>query len=363
MIRSLRVENFRGIKKAEARRLQRLNIVTGRNAGGKTTFLEAVYLNSGGANAELALKVAAFRGDVLVQPESDRIFRSCFNDMEESRHVQIFAEEVRQARLRSRSLTIEAQTRNQSVAGRLERKTFVTGIRFRFRGPAGEALSEASFPDQIVDRLSQSPSWIATDKSPLKITTEKNEDIIFAKFISPYVRDVLKEMHDDLALLLKEKSISRVIRILSIVQKDIQTLVPITEFGEPNIYVDIGRSQLLPIAVLGSGFFHLLRLGLAISQVERGIILIDELEDGLHYSILFDVAKLIIENLEHRRNLQIFISTHSSELIKTFLDAARSENFSDLCIINMSPSPDGISTKYFDREEMQYAIDLDAELR
>jgi AAA15 family ATPase/GTPase len=43
MLRALRIENFRGIKRLEIRRLQRLNLVTGKNAGGKTSLLEAVF--------------------------------------------------------------------------------------------------------------------------------------------------------------------------------------------------------------------------------------------------------------------------------------------------------------------------------
>jgi len=54
-----------------------LNLVTGKNAGGKTSLLEAIFLNGRVANAGLAVSIAAFRGDRIIQLESDRIFRSC----------------------------------------------------------------------------------------------------------------------------------------------------------------------------------------------------------------------------------------------------------------------------------------------
>ena len=70
MLRALRIENFRGIKRLEIRRLQRLNLVTGKNAGGKTSLLEAIFLNGRVANAGLAVSIAAFRGDRIIQLES-----------------------------------------------------------------------------------------------------------------------------------------------------------------------------------------------------------------------------------------------------------------------------------------------------
>ena len=63
MLKNIRIENFRGIESLDIRRLKRLNLVTGKNGGGKTTLLEAVFLNAGAANASLTLSIANFRGD------------------------------------------------------------------------------------------------------------------------------------------------------------------------------------------------------------------------------------------------------------------------------------------------------------
>src|SRR5580704_18120390 len=127
MLRSLHIENFRGIKKLDLRRLQRLNLVTGRNAGGKTSLLEAVFLNGGAANAGLVFSIANFRGDRVFQLESDRVFRSCFNNLEFNRHIHISAEELRQKKSRTRSLRIEALTRSKQAPGRSARESFVSG--------------------------------------------------------------------------------------------------------------------------------------------------------------------------------------------------------------------------------------------
>jgi hypothetical protein len=253
MFRSIRIDNFRAIKAANIRRLKRLNLVTGRNGGGKTSLLEAIFLNAGAANSTLIFFLSAFRGDAVLHPDNDRIFRSCFHDMQEDRHIHIHTEELRQARGRSRLLTIEAQTRTESPPNRSIPRTLLSGVKFRFKGPSGEAVSEAS--------INFTPPQNA---SHIQITTPDNKDIMFAKFLSPYYRDVLKETHDELVSAVKDKRLPLIIGALSIVEEGINDITPLTENAQPNIYLDIGKPHLLPISVLGSGFFHILRLSLAL---------------------------------------------------------------------------------------------------
>jgi predicted GTPase len=63
MITKIQIQNFRSLRDVSVAKLRRLNIVTGRNAGGKTSLLEAVFLNAGAANASLLFSINTFRGD------------------------------------------------------------------------------------------------------------------------------------------------------------------------------------------------------------------------------------------------------------------------------------------------------------
>jgi AAA15 family ATPase/GTPase len=361
MLKSLRIQDFRGIKSADIKRLKRLNIVTGRNGGGKTSVLEAVFLNTGGANANLVISIAGFRGDRIIVPESDRIFRSCFYDLEESRYIHIYAEETKALKTRTRSLRIEALTKPKQSGTRAEHDIFISGVRCRFSGHSGEVVSEADIDFQPFNPV-QPATPFTPIQNPVKITVPPQKDIITCHFLSPYYRDVEKQVHDQLVAAKKEKSLPNIVEMLSIVQSGVKDLAPITELGQPNVYVDVGLKSLLPVTALGAGFFHLLRVGLAINEVQDGVIVIDELEDGLHYSILPRLAELLFRALENKSR-QIFIATHSRELIDTFIASAKEKNFDDVCVINMTGSTDGVSTRYFDFDEMQYALDLDAELR
>jgi AAA15 family ATPase/GTPase len=359
MLKSIRIDNFRGLKSVEIKGLRRLNLVTGRNGGGKTSLLEAVFLNCGAANASLVISIAAFRGDKVIQPESDRVLRANFTDLDESRHIQIHAEELRQARNRSRSLVIEAMTKEETLPGRSGREVFVSGVRSRFSGPSGKFVSTLNIHIPVLPPGAPLPApqdIIKIDAPP------KNPDLIYAHFVSPYFRDVEKEVHDQLVTAVKEKALPEILEMVSIVQSGIIDLSPVTEWNQPNVYVDVGLKKMLPVTVLGSGFFHTLRIALGINATQNGMILIDELEDGLHYSIFPKVAALLIKALENKRR-QVFIATHSIELIEAFLTVAKESGFNDLCLINLSGTAEGVTVRYFDADEVQYAFDLNAELR
>jgi predicted ATPase len=358
MLKSIRIQNFRGLKSAEVKRLKRLNLVTGRNGGGKTSFLEAAFLNCGAANAALLVAIANFRGDKVIYPQSDRLLRSVFANLDESRHIQIYADELRQARTKGRSLVIEAKTKERSTPSGGGRELFISGVRLRFNGPSGQFVSELD-----INLPTIVPGTAPSIENPIKITDKGNPDIIFSQFVSPYFRDVEKEVHDQLTEAVKGKAIQNILEMVSIVQRGVTNVVPVTEWGQPNVYVDVGLKKLLPVTVLGSGFFHVLKIALAINAIQKGVIIIDELEDGIHYSIFPKVAELIVQALNNK-NRQFFIATHSGELLKVLIETAAQKRFDDLCLINMTGAQDGgISTRQFDVDELQYAMDLEAELR
>ena len=162
--------------------------------------------------------------------------------------------------------------------------------------------------------------------------------------------------------MIKNKDMASLVQTLAIIEPTIKNVTPITEWGQPNIYVDTGLPRLLPLHVLGYQFLHLLRLSLALSAMRDGIIIIDELEDGLHNAILPKVAKVIIQSIAESK-VQFFISTHSSDLVKTFIQVAKEEAFDDMCLVNLMGGGGRVETRYFDRNQLEFANDYGAELR
>ena len=82
-----------------------------------------------------------------------------------------------------------------------------------------------------------------------------------------------------------------------IVQKTLQIIEPTLDkiaISQGKFFVRFsGQSQRVPLGNLGEGMRYLLGLALALVQVPNGVLLIDDIDTGLHYSALTDMWKLV----------------------------------------------------------------------
>lgn len=72
------------------------------------------------------------------------------------------------------------------------------------------------------------------------------------------------------------------------------------------------------LSSFGDGLQRAFQIGLLFGGAEGGVLLIDELENALHTSLLIDFTKLI-QQLAVEFNVQVFITTHSKETVDAFL--------------------------------------------
>jgi predicted ATPase len=359
MFTSIQIQNFRSLRSVSVSKLRRLNIVTGRNAGGKTSLLEALFLNAGGANAGLLFSINNFRGDLVIHQETDRVFSTCFADMDFHKSVVISVSERRQHRDKSRVLTLTGQTSTKVQPGQSRPETFLSGIQVGFAGPSGKATASAEVDFSYDPNITPG----SPPKAPVRFSGGDGKDLVFAQFLSPYIRDAYQDTYNQLTAVIKQKGIDSILEVIGLIQAKVKNLVALSEVGQPMIYVDTGGPRLLPASVLGAGFIHILKLSLAMSQIDRGILIIDELEDGLHYRTFPKVLAAIIDFLVTRTDAQVFLATHSAELIDAALQVAAEKKFKDYCLLNLVASDLGPQARYFGSDEIAFAKDLDAELR
>jgi AAA15 family ATPase/GTPase len=119
----------------------------------------------------------------------------------------------------------------------------------------------------------------------------------------------------------------------------------------------------VPLKSLGEGMNRLLGVTLALVNCEDGILLIDEIESGLHYSVLPDVWKLIFKTAKDL-NVQVFATTHSKDCIEAFTQAAIDDEESKGMLIRLERNKDDkIIAKTIEEERLADAINYGAEVR
>jgi AAA15 family ATPase/GTPase len=88
---------------------------------------------------------------------------------------------------------------------------------------------------------------------------------------------------------------------------------------------------------------------------------VDEIENGLHHSILTKVWKVIFQ-MARTLNVQVFATSHSWDCIESFQDAANSDP-GDGVLVRLTANADTVVSTLFREDELKIAARNQIELR
>ncbi len=118
-----------------------------------------------------------------------------------------------------------------------------------------------------------------------------------------------------------------------------------------------------PLLSMGDGMSRVLQLILSASQAKDGFLLVDEIENGLHYSVQEKVWGMLFE-LAEKNNIQIFATTHSEDCVKTFAKVSTERQNVKGCLIRLGRSPDGeTEAAVLNEDQVQNLIQAEIEVR
>jgi hypothetical protein len=167
---------------------------------------------------------------------------------------------------------------------------------------------------------------------------------------------------DRFSALAKRREQDLVLPALQALEPKLKGLAVLSIAGAPVIHADVGLSELLPVPLLGDGFVRLLSVLLAITAIPQGVALIDEVENGMHHTVLQRGLAAIAEAAT-RFDVQVFMTTHSYECIEA-AHAAFSER-SDYClrILQLFRLRNGVESRVMGQEQIAAALDGGIDLR
>lgn len=121
----------------------------------------------------------------------------------------------------------------------------------------------------------------------------------------------------------------------------------------------------LPLEMFGEGTKRAVWLGCALVTSQEGILLIDEIENGPHYSIQPDMWRLIFETAQEL-DVQVFATTHSYNCVQAFEQVARNYERSESMLVSLrrrEKDPEDIVAVLSDRDELSTVVEEDIEVR
>ncbi len=363
MLKSFRAENFRTLKDVSVGNLKGFNLLTGLNGSGKTSFLESLFLLSGANNANLVMALGNWRGESSFNPEVDYPFRGLFHNFDPKNVVELSgAGPSESGKRKPRKLQISPILRPSfETTGSMARE-IVSGLTLSYR--SGRLKAGGSIEWKRINATSEVENGQAVEKIPVQIVLsgDQSPDYIPGHFVAPRFHNPLQQVAEQLGRRVKQKNIDNILTLMKDIEPRVQNLVPLSEHGRTIVYVDVGLPSLLPLTALGSGFLNYLRLGLDCLDIPGGILLIDEIEEGIHHSLMKPMLKFLLKRAKEE-NVQIFASTHSDEIIHALYDVTQKLETQDVCAIRFQMMDQGVVAKSFNYKDLMLARQMRLEIR
>ena len=307
MLKSVNVRNFRVFDELSIDHLSRVNLIAGRNNSGKTSLLEALFLLAGGADPQMALNSNVVRlSNLPVSGPRDTLretyWKPMFTELDMEKIVEIAGVHFTRGPLALR-ISLERQTvtelpiqkSGEASAGNI---SIEPALLFSFQmgfAAAVEGRMQIEGQSLRIDRPNVTLPFVAT---------------ILSTQVMNHPEDA-----ERLSRLRKQKKDARLLSALRIIEPRLQSIEVNSASGFPVIWGDIGLSELVPLAMMGDGMTRLARLVLAIAASPGGLVLVDEIETGLHHTVLSDIWRAVDE-AANEFETQIVATTHSYECLQ-----------------------------------------------
>lgn len=344
--RDIHIQNFRGYEEIELHSLERVNFFLGENNVGKTTLLESFFLLLGMTNPAIAWRINALRssnnnnfGDLRfifhnVDKNVPPVLSATFNDGEERSILLSTSSSITDAEIKDLKSIDSSNQWNQLVAT-IERRN-VKG-KPDFSGKTVLSVnSEGKIDGKGVDEYIeiQNALFIATADSSVAGT--------FSDAIKKRKKDYIIEQA----------------RLFDPRINSIELLSDGLYIGFDNV------EQLLPLSMNGIGLSKFLSIVCAAACGSFHILLIDEIEDGLHYTAYQTLLKALYQFAE-QNDMQFFITTHSLDTLQHLSKLVENtpEYSAMTCVYSLSRTKKGIKNYRYEGSDFVNAINNQIELR
>ena len=305
---------FRGLKEVEVSGLRDVNIIAGDNNSGKTSFMEAICLFRKPGDFYNVLKVARMRDTSLLTslavydnfinlfPKDEMYIGIHALGKTSESHLELHGEE------RKELVSIEMLPRNKysnhdrpdltqetsmfygEMHGWDKKNSFHDSIRFN----PFMKVSEMSFRNKrLTDNINivyLPPTAHMQGNTFNKIIKNPEYKYICLRLLQLFDPGILDLLY------LKNENNSRAIECL-----------------------EHKRLGVMPLSTYGDGIKKVLSLANGIASAAGGILLIDEIETSINHKYYSEIFSFIIM-ASLQLNVQVFITTHSSEAIDGILD-------------------------------------------
>lgn len=386
---SLSINQFRSFRELNIPRLGQINLITGKNAVGKTNLLEALrlYAESGSPRVlrQILIERDEFyrlqnRNDSSQQPSSDNDIVEAVRNLFFGR-PDMFSQSMQFTigpvdGESSTSLSVTSAFLNQEVSedGIRRYRKLVQNLPLFAFGSVQSDVDDSVYVDGIPGLIIQSGASPEV-MLPLNRLIESRGILLDNRFLTPrfpvtYVPTVglnsrqVSEYWDKTTLTELEQWILSALN--AVTPMSIQGINVIGSIGsrpEPTVIVKTSAvHQPIPLRGMGEGLMHTFELVLALVNTRGGVLLIDEIDNGLHHSVQYEIWRSIFR-VAQTLDIQVFATTHSWDSVAAFQQAAADNAAMEGMLIRLQLQGDNVTATLFDEHKLAIATREQIEVR
>ncbi len=328
--------------------MRSVNLLVGRNNCGKTTVLEGIFLLSGMSNPQLPFNIHRFRDLNLA---SDEDFGVMFRNLDFSLPIQLQGE-------------INGHERHLKITPD-----------YAYYSPMGDDKMPINQPVPV----STAASIRMVEGINLDFETDKKEKYhgefhikegkvtiagkyvegLTCTYLNPRIATLVNEKFMENLLVQK-----RLDTLLTVLKEIVPTIEDVRMGAQNKVYVDIGAERLIPINVMGDGMRKILNYLASINGITNGVLLIDEIENGLHYSSLSTTWKALFSACRENK-VQVIATTHSYECVQAFSKSYEvfEPGGDDIRLFRIEKDGENHRAVTYDAEVLRAGLEKDFEVR
>ena len=374
MIEQLTIEGYRGFEKLTMEGLGRVNLLVGKNNAGKTSVLEAVRLLASGGGLDEMVRLALARGETISSGDGERgrtgsvhVDLSHFFHGHTSEPGARFSLKAGGA-VAPFSVALTHQTQEQNLegfddpdppAGALAIEVD-RGTGLPLSGPQREQRLAADGSMHIHRGFRMTP--LLRPKQAVSRTLSVPPDSLPAGEMSRLWSEAVLEG--------REGAVADAMRVVEPSVRDLFFVSGAQEAQAPaeGVLVGLnGHGTRVPLGSMGDGVRRMLALALSLSHARGGYLLVDEIDTGLHWSVMADMWKLVMQAAKDN-GVQVFATTHSKDCLEALAEAVEtaeaglSEDEKDRPAVFQVTAGQPEALRY-DAGEVRYALDTRLEIR
>lgn len=328
MVQDFTIRNFRCFEELTLPKLARVNLIVGKNNVGKTALLEALRIYAANGAEEVLWDSVSGRGEQLNKRGRAALASLFFNNLAgQSIYLGPVGDTL--------EIKFEANTSKDILA-------------------PPEVLSVISKGFTVQRILPFYPKTSYLVPLPHRVSCQ----LVGANGIT---QESQSQHWDGIALSPAEPDVVESLRLIAPAVRQISLIGNRDDTGRSPFVRLEGLDTPVPLRRLGDGAGRMFGLSLALVSAKGGLLLVDEIENGIHYSVQEKIWRFIFE-VSRRLNVQVFATTHSLDCLRAFQEASVDEPEAGLVTRLKNRSGKIVATQ-FSREDLEIATREQLEIR